>query len=719
MLTVLKNLFSYLRPYKLLTTLFFLFVLLDFTFIALAPLSFQFIIDKAITPHDVDFFFLFVTVFGAFALLCLGSSIASDYILARLNTLVQTDLRKRLFAHMQQMNIGFFHKARSGDLLTYFTVDLPTIERAMTIILTAGLQSLFVVIVSTIVLFYLQWSMAGLILLGATLIFIGPLLLGRRSQAINAEYRGQFAAMTTDIQENIKAQKVIKGFNLQAAMVDKFNSRLNLLSIRSYKKNVINAQLERIPMVSLLVINFTIIGFGSYLALQGYITVGALVAFFTMYTSIGNAVFNLTFTVPMLTDVLVSMERIGELLKQPREATGGSEAFRPEERKPDIQVNDVTFGYDVSQPVLQHINLNIPAGTTAAFVGSSGSGKSTMVQLLLGFFEPNTGHIRVNGSSLEELNRSSYREQIGVVFQDNFLFHGTLLENLRISKPDAGLDEVIAAAQKAEIHDYIMSLPDGYDTMVLDEGSNLSGGQRQRLAIARAILRNPSILLLDEATSALDPISEAAINRTFAELSHNRTVVTVTHRLSSITGVDHIFVFNQGHLVDSGSHQQLLDKGGFYKEMWDKQSGLSISDGGQEATIDEERLSRLPFFRGVDRSVLKEITHLFNTESFAAEQRVIQEGEPGEKFYLIARGRVEVSKLMHATSTDRTRLAVLEDGDHFGEIALLENVPRTATVTAITPCVFLTLQRKALYYILSKYPEIDAHVKLTLNARRS
>lgn len=719
MLKVVKNLLRYLQPYKLLTALFFLTMLLNLAFISLAPLSFQILIDKAIEPHDSAYFFMVMKVLGISGVICVGCGIVSDYVLARLNARVQADLRRKMFTQMQHLPISYFQKARSGDLLSYFSTDLPSIENAMTAVLTIGIQSFSVVLISTLVLFYLQWSMALLILIGAALIFIGPYLLGRRAQAVNTAYREKMAAMLGFVQENIKAQKVIKGFNLQTDVIDSFTARLKVFSVANYSKNVMSAQFERIPMVSLLLINFTIIGFGSYLALEAYITVGALVAFFTMYTSMGNSVFNLTYILPVFTDALISMERIDQLLSHPREAQGGTDSARLEERRPDIEVDRLSFAYDDKRQALQQISMSIPAGTTAAFVGSSGSGKSTMMQMLLGFYEPDEGEMRINGTPFQDVDRKVFREQIGVVFQENFLFQGTLLDNIRVSKPDASLDEVIEAAKKAEIHEHIASLPDGYETVVYDEGNNFSGGQRQRLAIARAILRDPSILFLDEATSALDPIAEAAINQTFAELSRNRTVITVTHRLSSIKDVDHIFVFDQGKLAESGSHQQLLDKGGLYQKLWEKQSGLSISSGGQEATINEERLSLLPFFRGVDRDVLKDITHLFNTETVSAGQPIIQEGDVGEKFYLIARGRVEVTRKAPDTEAGFTRLAVLEDGDHFGEIALLEHAPRNATVTALTPCVLLTLQRKVLHYLLAKHPEIDAHVRQTIKERRN
>ncbi|MFC5704064.1 ATP-binding cassette domain-containing protein [Cohnella faecalis] len=717
MIPVIRFIFACMKPYKKLAMFFFSMQLLDFAFVSLAPLSFKVIIDRAIEPKDMDAFVLILSVLGISGLICLSAGVVSDFVFAKLNALAQKDLRTKLFVHMQQTNIGFFQRTRAGELLSYFSVDAPSIERAMSIILTTGLQSLFVVAVSTIALFYLQWTMALAILVGASAIFIGPYLLGGKARSVHSSFMDQIGLLTGDLQENIKGQKVIRGFNLQRSMTDKFAGRLQALFAIHYRKNAITAQLERIPMISLLLINLTIIGLGSYLALQGHITIGSLVAFFTMYTSMGNSVFNLTFTIPVFADASVSIDRMKQLLDEPKEANGSLRAELWTDKPPEIRFEGVSFRYSEERDILQQIKLDIPSGATAAFVGSSGSGKSTLVQLLLGFYEPNEGRIDINGKRLQDMDRGSFRDRIGVVFQDNFLFNGTIMDNIRMSKPEASAEEVVAAAKEAEIHDYIAGLPDGYDSPVLDEGSNFSGGQRQRIAIARAILRNPPLLLLDEATSALDPISEASINRTFDKLAKDRTVVTVTHRLSSIQGVDRIFVFDQGRLVDSGTHRDMLEAGGYYKRLWEKQSGLTVSSNGQDAEIDEERLSRLPFFEGVDEAVLREIKTLFHTETFSAGQPVIHAGEHGEKFYLIARGQVEVTRRDSASPEGRVRLAVLEDGDHFGEIALLDNVPRTAGVTALTSCVLLVMQRKGLYYVLSNYPEIDARVRRTLKER--
>ncbi|MFP3388064.1 ABC transporter transmembrane domain-containing protein [Brevibacillus sp. SIMBA_040] len=720
MIFVIKNLLTYIRPYKRLTALFLFTLLLDLAFVSLAPLSFKYIIDNAIEPRDFQYFYLFLTVFGICAVICISSGLVSDVALAKIITKVQTDLRKRLFEHLQHIHVGYFQKKRSGELVSHFTVDLPAIESALSVVLTTGIQSLVVVVFSTAVLFTLEWRMALLIVVGAFIIFTGPYFLNRRAAEANNQYFEQVGLLVSDVNENMKAQKVIKGYHLQASMIQKFQLRLQAFSIANYHKQVMDARLERFPLASLLLVNFAIVAFGSYLALQGYITVGALVGFFTMYTSMGNAVFNLTYTIPAVTEASVSLERLAQVFDQPKGKAGSVHATGENDGGQIVlSAENVTFGYDENQPVLKQITLDIPFGSKVAFVGSSGSGKSTMLQLLIGFYHPNYGQVRINGTDMQDVDQGTYRERIGIVFQDNFLFKGTILENIRVGCATATLEEVVEAAKMAEIHQYITSLPDGYQSEVLDEGSNFSGGQRQRIAIARAILRNPLILFLDEATSALDPIAESSLNQTFHELSQNRTVISVTHRLASITEMDQIFVFDKGKLVDRGSHHEMISHGGFYKELWEKQHGLSISESGKEATIDGERLSRLPFFRGVDQSVLDDIAGLFQTEAFSTGEAIIREGEKGEKFYVIVRGRVEVTKATAETENGSIQLAVLEDGDHFGEIALLDHIPRTATITALTPCICVSLQRKVLQYILASNPKIDEYVRETLKGRRT
>lgn len=720
MFSVVKNISNYLRKYKRLTFLFLLCAALDLIFISIAPLSFTYIIDYAVEPKNMDMFLFIVQILALLGVVCTIAGIISDFILSQLNAKVESDLRHQLFRKLQELHIDYYEKKRSGDMISLFSIDLPTISGAMTSVLTTGIQSFIVVIISMGVLLYLQWSMALLILIGSSIILLGPLLLNKRAEKSYEQYKEQVALLTSEIQENVKAQKVIKGFNLQQLMLERFTKRVKQLFKSSYSLNMINAQLNRVPMISLLFVNFTIICFGSYLALKGQITVGALVAFYTMYISMGNSVFSLTLVLPIITDAKVSLDRVNAVLTEKRfEGPSSSGQHALNGNRLQIEVDSVSFGYSEDKLVLRQINMFIEAGKQIAFVGSSGSGKSTMLQLLLGFYEPQQGFIKINDVKLAQLNMQSYRDHIAVVFQDNFLFQGTILENIKMGKQEASFEQIVEAAKQAEIHQFIVELPNGYETEVLDEGSNFSGGQRQRLAVARALLRDPAILFLDEATSALDPMTEASINATFQKLAHERTVITVTHRLATIANADQIYVFDRGRVVEHGEHQQLLEREGIYHQLWEKQSGLSLSEQGDEVMIDAARLSKLQFFGQVDRAILKSIAALFNTERFEKGETIMQEGESGEKFYILVRGRVEVLKQGASEATAHSRVAILEDGDHFGEIALLENIPRTATIKTLTPCIVITLQRKVLHHILSEHPEINEYVRAVLQKRMS
>jgi len=273
-----------------------------------------------------------------------------------------------------------------------------------------------------------------------------------------------------------------------------------------------------------------------------------------------------------------------------------------------------------------------------------------------------------------------------------------------MGNPNATDEEVETAARAAEIHDLIMSLPQGYETLAGERGGRFSGGQRQRIAIARAILRNPAILILDEATSALDPATEAAINATLSRIARNRTVISVTHRLNSVLDADRIFVMDRGQLVEDGAHEELLGLKGTYSALWRKQSGFTLNDAGDQAKVDAERLSLIPILERLDREMLVELAGLFSSEQYPADRLVIHEGDPGDKFYIIAHGQVSVTR-RDSSGKDR-QVVVLQDGDYYGEAALLRNAPRNATVRTLAQSLFLTLPRAQFLNLMAKAPRV-------------
>ncbi|MFF2483839.1 ABC transporter ATP-binding protein [Paenibacillus sp. NPDC058071] len=589
MLAIVRKLWSFIQPYRGRVVLFLLFAAVEMTVLALAPLSFKFIIDRAIVPADREAFILILLIIGAVGFFGIVAGAAGDRLLARINAAVQQRLRMQLFSAMQRMRTERFQAIPAGEHISRFSVDLPAIEGAMTAMMTIGLQSLAVVAMSGIVLFSLQWTMALVILVGAGLVYLGPQLLEKRARSAFAAYRDGFGEMTADVGEYVRGQPVIQGFSLQKTVISRFADRLSGLFVSHYRRNAAAATLNRVPMVSLLLMNFCIIGFGSYLALLQVISLGDLVAFFTIYTSMGNAVYNLTAVLPSVVDARVSLDRVSELLDVSEEASMGLKTGLPLQAGPEFRMDDLSYAYPDGRQALKRVSLTIKPGSTVAFVGPSGSGKSTLLQLLLGLREPSAGALLLNEADLHALDGELYRTSVGAVFQEPFLFRGTLLDNIRIGKPDASLEQVSAAAEQADIASYIEGLPDGYMTQVNEDGGNLSGGQKQRIALARALLRNPALLLLDEVTSALDPLSEAAVGRTISKLTRGeRTIVIVSHRLAAIADADCIFVLRDGELAEWGRHDELRKKRGLYDKMWEQQADSRVEQAGEGGAYDAE-----------------------------------------------------------------------------------------------------------------------------------
>jgi ATP-binding cassette subfamily B protein len=301
-------------------------------------------------------------------------------------------------------------------------------------------------------------------------------------------------------------------------------------------------------------------------------------------------------------------------------------------------------------------------------------------------YDPDAGRITLDGMDLRDLPLAALRAQIGYVPQESFLFNIPLRENIRLGNLNAGPNEIEAAARAAEVHDFIMQLPEGYDTLAGERGARLSGGQRQRIALARALLRDPAILILDEATSALDPGTEAAILHTLEHLRAGRTILSVTHRLNSAVSADRILVLDRGQLVEQGSHVHLLAGDGPYRRMWAKQAGFTIDESRHEAAISMERLRQVPVFYGMSDALLAEGRKLFQTEEYTADRIILRQGERGSSLYVIVRGSVELSR-------DGGSGQVLEEGDCFGESALLEGGMEAESVRSLAPCVFLTINR--------------------------
>lgn len=370
-----------------------------------------------------------------------------------------------------------------------------------------------------------------------------------------------------------------------------------------------------------------------------------------------------------------------------------------------IEIEQVSFGYG-NNPVLFNADLTIPANKTVALVGRSGSGKSSLLGLILRLYQPTQGAIRFDGHDLQNVTDASLYTQIGFVPQDSGLLNLSVRDNIRLAQPEATHAEVEEAARQAEIHDVIRKLPHGYDTILQDGGRLLSPGQRQRVALARAILRDPAILILDEATSALDPETESQLFSTIRRLAADRTVVVVTHRLAVAASADYIYILDQGHVAEHGTWRNLLLANGIFQKLWNLQSGFLVSGDGSQASITAERLGVVPLFAGLEAAILETLATKFRVQRFAQGNTILEQGDPGENFYIIVRGQVKVS--LKGRDGQDIDLAILEDGEYFGEIALLEGGTTTATVRANLPTLCLCLRHSDFQTLLDSQPAMHA-----------
>jgi ATP-binding cassette, subfamily B, bacterial len=563
----------FLKNYKKILAFVSLGVLVETLFNVFMPLSLKFLIDDALGEEDFEALIKILSVLAVAGIVTSIVAVWYERWDAKLAASLISDVRTRLFEHVQDLPAAFFARTKRGEILSRFSVDMSAFEGTVKGFANSAVLPFLELIAGIILMLFLNWQLAAISLLVFPITLIGPRILTPKAVQANYEQKLNESTLLGMVQETVATQAVVKAFMLQRRTLGWFTMRNDDARRKIASAAFLSTMVERTVTISVLLLHLVVLAIGAYLATKGQITIGTFVTFESAFWEVSYNIAHIMHFIPVSISSAAAVRHIQELLDEP--TRGGDRPGAPDLPRitHDISFEQVTFQYEGSQtPVLDDFNLRLDVGKTIAIVGPSGSGKSTLLNLILRLYVPDDGRIAIDGADIRKVTRDSLRRSMAVVFQENMLFNMSIRENIRLGKEGATDKEVEDAARKAEIHRYIMSLPQKYDTPVGERGDTLSGGQRQRIAIARAIVRNPSILLLDEATSALDQTTEAAINKTLMKLAKGRTMLFSTHRLTSVVDMDEIIVISGGKAIERGSHAELLAANGMYRQLWDDQS---------------------------------------------------------------------------------------------------------------------------------------------------
>ncbi len=546
--------------------------LIDLAFPYLSRLSMQ-----ELLPQNL--FGAFFGVMGcllAAYLLRAGMYYIVTYLGHMMGVLIEADIRRDLFGHMQNLSFSFYDKNRTGQLMSRATTDLFEITE----LAHHGPEDLFISVITLggafCLMLTIQWKLALIVFAVVPLFVIFTIFQRRRMMKASVQVKQNMAGINGQLESSISGMRTAKAFANEEQENRKFQQSNNQFkgAKRDYYKAMATymAGLEfALPAMNVLTITA-----GGWFILQGEMNYIDLITFALYISTFLTPVRKLAAFVEQFLNGMAGFKRFVELMRVEPAVQDAPDAVDMDTARGDILVDDVSFSYEDGETVLDHVSIHIPQGETVAVVGPSGGGKSTLCQLIPRFYDVTGGRILVDGTDVRHLTQQSLRQNIGIVQQDVFLFAGTIYDNIRYGKPDATQEEIMEAAKRAEIYDDIMAMPDGFQTYVGERGVMLSGGQKQRVSIARIFLKNPPILILDEATSALDSVTEARIQSAFDELAKGRTTLIIAHRLSTIRNAHRIIVVDDNRIVEEGTHQELLQSGGEYAQLYNAQKSVSV-----------------------------------------------------------------------------------------------------------------------------------------------
>jgi ABC-type multidrug transport system fused ATPase/permease subunit len=688
----------YLRPHLRHEIEMFVYVVLGLIFTVAFPFVLKSLLDTAIPSGHFSQVLRLLGVLLAAFVVSLLAGLRGAYLSAVVSASVVRQLRREMFTKMQDLPQAWYSGRQQGDVLSRLFSDVGIVEQGLSQTLRGGLSQVLSLVASSVVLIILDPLLAGVVLVAAPLIAIVYKAMAKGAQRRSVAVQEETGGVLSVASENFGAQSVVKAFGLKARETGRFRQAADRLFDRQVKLQLFGGLFGLSVSMIVTLLRVVILGLGAWLILHGHLTVGGLVAFVSLMGEVLSPVTALTGIGQQLQASTGALVRINEILDAVPEVEEGQDLPDLLPIHSDITLRHVSFSYSTDRRTIDDMDVRISAGEKVAFVGPTGAGKSSVLQLLMRFYDPDEGGISFDGVDARRVTLTSLRNQMGVVFQETFLFNATIRENIALGKPGSTDAEVEAAAQLAELDEFVSELPRGYETLVGERGGRLSGGQRQRLSIARALLRDPSILLLDEATSALDPRTERLISDTLDRVAEGRTTIAVTHRLTSITSFDRICVIVGGRLVEQGRHRELVEQGGVYAELWAEQmGGVPAAEAPFDAVAALQRISILASLE--PEALLSVASRLRAVDLRAGE--VLREG--GGQLVIIRRGRAVVTARDLSGQTIRT--TELGIGDAFGVASLL-GTPSESALEAIEQVTLLVLDDEIIRGLAATYDSV-------------
>lgn len=568
----LGRLLAYTRPYRLGLLLAGLSSLISTGFFLAFPQLVSRMLDASIFEQgnlaQIDRYTLLLVLVFAGQALFTG---LQNYLFARSGEGVVADLRRHLFSHLLSLSPRFFENHKTGDITSRLTSDVTTVQGVVSNTLVQLFTTPLMFAATLAILFWTNWKLSSFILAVVPLVILVAIVLGRIMRRLSKAFQDKVAEANARAEESIGGIRVVQSFTAEKLEAERYSQLIGESYRTALRRALVSSGLSGVVFFTIFSALGLIFWYGGRLVSLGEITPGQLVSFILYAFSVATSVGTLAGIWSQVQSALGASSRIFELLDTPSELKEPENPYPLTTVRGEVRLEEVHFAYDERGEILRGVSLTALPGQVVALVGPSGAGKSTLIALIPRFYDVTKGRITLDGVDIRQLRLKGLRRQIALVPQETLLFSGSIEENIRYGNPQASQAEVIEAAKAANAHAFISAFPQGYQTLVGERGVKLSGGQRQRIAIARALLKNPKILILDEATSSLDSESEVLVQEALDKLMQGRTTFVIAHRLSTVRNADQIVVLDKGQVVQQGTHEELLARGGLYKDLYELQ----------------------------------------------------------------------------------------------------------------------------------------------------